>query len=149
MSDESDKGKNHLNWNLRPLLEEDKEFLRKLIVRCTPSEKLVSDFHRVFENDWDPEKYQAIYTQEGDVGALSVRENGDHLRIKEIFVDPEFQKRGIATKVIKSVLEKAKSKSLNVRLQVLFENPAIRLYLGLGFIPYRKTETHVLMEFLV
>lgn len=102
----------------RPLEEEDKEFLRKLFERCYGQfEDLGSDFLRAFEKNWDPEKFQVICTEEGDVGALSVWEEKGYLWLSEILVDPQFQNRGLGTKVVTNVLDEARSKDLNVRLQ--------------------------------
>lgn len=145
-----------MEYTLRPLKAEDKEFLRDLNERCYKNvvvrqfgewdPELQRDF---FEKKWDPDTFTAICAQEGDVGALSVWEEKDCLRLSEILVDPAFQNRGIGTEVVKAVLEEAESKDLKVRVQVLHENTAKQLYLRLGFVECGKTDTHVLMEFSV
>ncbi len=142
-----------MEYTLRPLKTDDKEFLRDLNERCYKDVvirqfgewdlELQRDF---FEKKWTSELFTAISTQDGDVGVLSVWKEADCLRLSEILVDPAFQHLGIGTTVVKAVLKDAKSKGLPVRLQVLHENMAKQLYLRLGFVKYGETDTHILME---
>ncbi|MCP4401544.1 MAG: GNAT family N-acetyltransferase [bacterium] len=145
-----------MEYTLRPLEVNDKEFLRNLNERCY-KDVVICQFGKwdtdrqqdFFEKKWDPNKFQAICTQEGDVGVISVWEEENCLRLSEVLVDPTFQNRGLGTEVLKTILEAATSKDLKVRLQVLHENKAKHLYLRLGFRECGRTDTHVLMEFPV
>jgi ribosomal protein S18 acetylase RimI-like enzyme len=145
-----------MKYTLRPLEAKDKEFLRNLNERCY-KDVVICQFgewdtdlqQEFFEKKWEPDKFQAICTQDGDVGAISVWEEENVLHLSEILVDPTFQNRGLGTEVLKTVLETATSKHIKVRLQVLHENKARHLYRRLGFFEYGKTDTHILMEYPV
>lgn len=72
-------------------------------------------------------------------------EKGDAF-IELIAILPEYRGRGIASRIIKKVLEENKGR--RVHLQTYRENPARELYQKLGFKKYGETETHWLMEVL-
>lgn len=59
---------------------------------------------------------------------------------------PEFQGRGIGTKLIQAVMGEAAGLGLPLRLQVLKANRARRLYERLGFHVYAETATHLQMS---
>ncbi len=79
-------------------------------------------------------------------GFLEIEEQSDRLVLRTIELSPEFQGRGIGTRLIKQLLARSWSTGLPVRLRVLKCNPAKGLYERLGFEVVRETETHVLMR---
>lgn len=66
-------------------------------------------------------------------GFLCVDEREDHIRLDQLFLLPEHQRRGIGTGLVRGVLARAGELQLPVRLRVLRVNPAKRLYERLGF----------------
>ncbi|HLM00911.1 MAG TPA: GNAT family N-acetyltransferase, partial [Pyrinomonadaceae bacterium] len=74
-------------------------------------------------------------------------EKKDETALVSIRLLPEFQNRGIGTKLIKDVLAASIAKNKPVRLQVLKINPARNLYERLGFEISGETGTHFLMRF--
>ena len=77
--------------------------------------------------------------------SVSVENNGILIRIVEIL--PEYQNKGIGTKIINEVIAKAKIQNFNrVWLQVFKDNPARKSYDKLGFSVIKETETHYVME---
>ena len=82
-----------------------------------------------------------------DAGFLSISEKEFEIVLISIRLLPEFQNRGVGTKLIKDVLDAARVKNKPVRLQVLKANPARNLYEKLGFKIFAETGTHFQMRF--
>ena len=80
------------------------------------------------------------------VGIYSVAEYPDHIFLSELQISPEYQGKGLGTKIMKEQMQYAKKRDLALRLQVLQENRAQELYLRLGFLVIENTNTHVKME---
>ena len=72
-------------------------------------------------------------------GMMRIDEHSTHLDIDQLFLRPETQGRGIGTALVKSVLARAETKKLPVRLWVLRANPARTLYERLGFVVFEET----------
>ena len=79
------------------------------------------------------------------VGALGVAETDAEIFLSEIQILPEWQNRGIGTKFLASEIERARRLDKPLRLRVLRENSAKRLYERHGFVVSGETETHLLM----
>ena len=99
-----------------------------------------------FEKKWDPSRYQVICCKGRDVGALSVKLEKEHIFLAEIQIDPEIQNQGLGTKIINDIIADAQAKGLPVRLRVLRQNKAKKLYVRLGFMETGQTDTHIFME---
>lgn len=69
-------------------------------------------------------------------------ENGDY-EVGNICIIPEYQGKGIGTKILKDILEQYKDK--NIHIQYFKQNPVGKLYERLGFIPNGETTTHYQM----
>lgn len=80
-------------------------------------------------------------------GYIFSEETDDLITFHELVILPEFQGRGIGTKILNEKIEKAKIKKIPARLQVLKANKAIDLYQRLGAETIGETETHLKMEF--
>jgi|SRR3989338_3702362 len=72
---------------------------------------------------------QIIQIDGKDAGVLRVLEDEKSTMLDHIELLPEFQNMGIGKKIIKDLISKNKP----VNLQVLKQNPAVRLYKELGF----------------
>jgi ribosomal protein S18 acetylase RimI-like enzyme len=102
---------------------------------------------RNFRENFNPNDGQIVVVDEVDAGFLWIIEKATEILLASIRLWPEFQNRGVGTKLIKDVLAKSRAKNKPVRLQVLKVNPARNLYLKLGFEITGETETHFLMTF--
>lgn len=69
-------------------------------------------------------------------------ENGDY-EVGNICIIPEYQGKGIGTKILKDILEQYKNK--NIHIQYFKQNPVGNLYERLGFVPNGETTTHYQM----
>ena len=74
-----------------------------------------------------------------DVGCVTVEKHSDHLWLDELFIAPAFQRQGIGSKVLWSVISDAEELELPVRLSVLTTNPALGFYQRHGFRIHRET----------
>ncbi|HEX8250412.1 MAG TPA: GNAT family N-acetyltransferase [Pyrinomonadaceae bacterium] len=104
---------------------------------------------RNFEKNFNLREGEIIVVGEKDAGFLWISEKETEIALISIRLLPEFQNRGIGTKLIKDVLDKARAQKKPVRLQVLKINPAQNLYEKLGFEVFGETATHFLMRFPV
>lgn len=80
------------------------------------------------------------------VGAVQIHPRNDALDIAQLEIDPEYQRKGIGTAVIRDVQHQATAMATDVHLQVLkIDTDAAPLYRALGFQETGTTETHILM----
>lgn len=90
---------------------------------------------------------QIITLNGEDVGILSVAETPDCVFVNQLYILPEHQGQGIGRKCMLTVMERATSLGLPVRLQVMKVNPrAVAFYRRLGFTTTGETATHVQMQ---
>ena len=69
-------------------------------------------------------------------------ENGDY-EVGNICIIPEYQGKGIGTKILKDVLEQYSDKDIHI--QYFKQNPVGNLYQRLGFVPNGETPFHYQM----
>ena len=70
--------------------------------------------------------------------------NKDTYYIENICIIPEYQGKGIGTKILSDIIEKYKE--YNVEIQYFKNNPVGNLYKKLGFNIYDETEFHYKMK---
>jgi ribosomal protein S18 acetylase RimI-like enzyme len=101
---------------------------------------------RIFAERWRPATIRILVIDGQDAGMLEVLPSEKGVQLANIRVAPEYQGRGIGTRLVSAVLRDAHSRGLPVRLRVLKVNPARRLYSRLGFVVVGETEQHYLMQ---
>jgi ribosomal protein S18 acetylase RimI-like enzyme len=97
----------------------------------------------LFAESFNTSNGKIIVVDDTDAGYLWTLEKETETLLVSIRILPEYQNRGIGTKVIEDVLAKSEK---SVRLQVLKINPAQNLYKRLGFETVGETETHFIMQ---
>ena len=80
------------------------------------------------------------------VGAVSSTEHDDHILLNELLILPEFQNRGIGSRVLVGELRHADLLGKPIRLHTLQLNRAQGLYKRHGFIETGRDEVFVNME---
>ena len=93
-----------------------------------------------FRASFDPGLRHVIELGEEPIGVLHVDAGGSPVRLINIQLLPAFQRKGIGTALVRSVLSQAGERP--VWLQVLKANPARSLYQRLGFRVIGHTDTH-------
>lgn len=101
----------------RPATNEDKDFARKIhhsayhdvIVRQFGNwDYLIQD--GFFNNEWSPEKYEIILSDESTSGYCSIERKTDHIFVRELVLSPDSQGKGVGTKILKELIEESKQK---------------------------------------
>lgn len=88
---------------------------------------------------------QIIVAEGDDAGYLAHERREDHVYVSGMVLLPAFQRRGIGSKIMRSIADEAYALGLDVRLQVLKSNPARWFYEKLGFVVERESEHHYQM----
>ena len=128
----------------------DREFLVDVHVRALGPVALVGygwpafRLERQFEREVDIANCYLIVVDGTDAGYISVQHRGAFWYIDAIAVAPKYQKKGVGTAALKTVLEDAGH--LPVRLNVLHVNRAKVLYERLGFRVIQRDDRRQIME---
>lgn len=81
-----------------------------------------------------------------DVGITTFSEFDDCFQVGLTIIHPDYQNKGIATKIISEYIDIARKKHKRIIIKTFKENPAQRLYQRLGFKIYETTDSHLLLE---
>jgi len=101
---------------------------------------------RLHSERWAVKAFFRIVVEDEAVGTVAIDEWPAHVQFGEFYLLPSFQRRGIGSKVLASVIEKAAAKHLPLRLECLKWNPALSLYKRAGFVVTRESDIHYFME---
>lgn len=121
--------------SLRPAIPDD-------VVWLEPFYEALMRPYVELTHTWNPARFMEIYEVgdkwiiqwEGrDIGLLGTHTRINYLYFSNIQIRREYQGRGLGQYLIRQVIAYAKELGLPVRLRVLKGNPAMRLYLRLGF----------------
>lgn len=99
-----------------------------------------------FEAKWQEHDFNVVEVDDIPVGGYWVDEHEDFNLLREIQIHPDHQGKGLGTRIIEQVFEQARAAGKPLRLRVLFQNDAVRLYERLGFICIGTNETQYIME---
>ena len=82
-----------------------------------------------------------------DVGFLATSSTPDTISVNQLFIFPDYQRRGIGSACMIRIIDNADLEQKPVTLQVLKVNTSgIAFYQGLGFTIVDESATHVQME---
>jgi ribosomal protein S18 acetylase RimI-like enzyme len=142
-----------MNITTRPATTSDKPLARRLhhlayrdVVERQFGEwdELVQD--GFFDDGWALADYDIVLLDGEPCGYAAIVDHEDHMQVLELVVHPEHQGKGIGSALLQDAINRADLSGLPVRLAVLRENRAIRLYERFGFREMQRTDTHVGME---
>ena len=136
-----------LRWHLRPATVQDEEFLRTLFAQTDvmlqgfPRElqtALLDMQYRGREMTYSTQYPQAmnfmICLEDGTpVGRHLVERKSSAFRGIDLAILPQWQGRGIGTRVLEDLARESRHAGAELSLRVVKGNPALRLYLRLGF----------------
>ena len=83
------------------------------------------------------------------VGLLTLKPEGNALKLQHLYLMPEAQGDGIGTWAIEQVKVKARAQGRDVKLEALEQSDANRFYLRHGFLPVGEEEFDVLYRWPV
>jgi ribosomal protein S18 acetylase RimI-like enzyme len=82
------------------------------------------------------------------VGVIKVLQDGITWTIEQFQIAPSHQGRGLGTTVLRALIADARRSGALLRLSVLKQNPAARLYARLGFRTLAESATSYKMTFI-
>uniref|UniRef100_UPI003F508E19 GNAT family N-acetyltransferase n=1 Tax=Caballeronia sp. LjRoot34 TaxID=3342325 RepID=UPI003F508E19 len=91
------------------------------------------------------EDAKIIFLDAERIGVLKATCEGPHWFIHQLQILPRFQRKGIGTAVLTSLLLEAREEAGRVSLDVLRDNPARRLYQRLGLYVESSTDLELRM----
>jgi ribosomal protein S18 acetylase RimI-like enzyme len=141
------------SWSLRLAQTDDREFLLRLN-EATMREYVErvwgwdeAEQTTLFENRFQPERWQIIQSGAQDIGVLVVEDQIEEIILASIEILPEWQGQGVGSSVIRSLMGRAAASGKPLSLRVLRVNERARsLYERLGFRPFKEIETHTYLH---
>jgi len=89
--------------------------------------------YQYYIENYPSAKFQVIVLDGQSIGRLYVDRRVDQIRIMDITLLPNYQRRGIGSSLLNSILEEGAHHHLPVTIHVERFNPALHLYERLGF----------------
>ncbi|HSB69250.1 MAG TPA: GNAT family N-acetyltransferase [Candidatus Methylomirabilis sp.] len=142
-----------MDLQLRPATIADHPFLQRL--NREAYEELVTrqygawddEFQRArFGKKLQSARFRIVLLDDQPVGAVASTEHDDHIFLNELLILPEFQNRGIGSRVLVGELRHADLLGKPMRLHTLQMNRAQELYRRHGFIETGRDELYVNMQ---
>jgi GNAT superfamily N-acetyltransferase len=99
-----------------------------------------------FARLWTPADTRIITLNGIDVGWLETSETEREIFLKQMYMTPAQQRRGIGSHVLRLLIQQWKQARKPVVLGVLKNNPARRLYERLGFVVVGETDMKFMMR---
>jgi len=93
-----------------------------------------------------PESHRIIQYDGDSIGCIELIESSAEFDLNKLYILPEYQNRGIGTRLMREAIADARSKQKPIRLSVLAVNPARRFYERLGFRITQSTPERHYME---
>jgi ribosomal protein S18 acetylase RimI-like enzyme len=147
---------------LRPATPADRDFLFRLYASTREEELAIVPWPPAAKEAFLRQQFEArtsdyesrfadgdnsIVLRDGTpVGQLWVRRNPDELRMLDVALLPEYRGAGLGTSLLTELVTEARERKVPVRLYVLVDNPARRLYERLGFSPVGPAGVYQEME---
>ncbi|MBM1174199.1 GNAT family N-acetyltransferase [Microvirga arabica] len=100
-----------------------------------------------FASLWRPADTRIITLSGGeDIGWVEFRLTGDEIFLKQLYISPAHQRRGIGSRVMQRLMEGLRGTARTMALFVLKNNPAFRFYKRHGFSIAQETRTKFVMR---
>ncbi|MBS0206161.1 MAG: GNAT family N-acetyltransferase [Planctomycetes bacterium] len=147
---------------LRSIVKDDREFLYRCyastrteelsVVPWSDADKdqfLRMQFHAQsdhYEKHYRQAQFQVILVDEVPAGRLYVDRWPKEIRIVDITLLPAFRGHGIGSTLLQTLIEESESAGKPLSIHVEKNNPAMRLYLRLGFVPVGEVGVYDLMQ---
>ena len=140
-----------IKLEFREATERDKQFLLQLRIATMNEHILTAGLEPDQENhieriNYHFESAKIIENMNRPIGLLKAVKEGTVWDLVQIQLESDFQRKGLGRKIIQSVITEAKENGIKLKLSVFKKNPALRLYLSLGFTTYLETENTFEMQ---
>jgi GNAT superfamily N-acetyltransferase len=146
------ENQSHRQIDFRPAVENDIDFLYTLHV-ATMKEYVDKIWgwddafqESNFRKNYVPAEIQIVMLDGEEIGMISLEHKVDEIFLRIIEIRPGYQRQGLGTAIIHTIINDATRQKKPVSLRVLKANPAKRLYERLGFRTIEETLTHYIMK---
>ena len=148
---------------LRPIAEEDLEFLLRLYATTRADEMaMVTDWsdeqkewfvrmqfqaqHAWYQEHYGDAQFDLVLMDGVPAGRLYVHRRPAEIRLVDISLIPELRGKGVGSALLRELMAEAEAAGKPLTIHVEKYNPAMRLYLRLGFKPIEDRGPYDLME---
>jgi ribosomal protein S18 acetylase RimI-like enzyme len=137
---------------IRPALSADYSFALSLYVQTIKPLAIAwmawvdHEQEAQFASLWRPDDTWIITLNGQEIGWVEFRQTGDETFLKQLYVAPLHQRRGIGSQVMRLLLEEQRETAKSMALFVLKNNPTYRFYERHGFKVVRETHTTLVMR---
>ena len=148
---------------LRPIREEDLEFLLRLYATTRAEEMaMVTDWsdeqkewfvrmqfqaqHAWYQEHYGDAQFDLVLVDGVPAGRLYVHRRATEIRLVDISLIPELRGSGIGSALLRELMAESEAAGKPLTIHVEKYNPAMRLYLRLGFKPIEDRGPYDLME---
>lgn len=142
-----------MSISLRRATKEDRDFIfqtKKIVLKDYVEQIWGWDErsqNEMFNEDFTPEKIRIILLNGTDIGIINSEKDKKYLRLNQLYILPEYQRKGIGTYCMNILQREASEFNLSIRLQTFKINTPARLFYDkLGFRITEETETHIKYE---
>lgn len=90
--------------------------------------------------------FRVIIYKKKDAGRFYTWENENEIRLIDITLLPQFRGKGIGNYLLMELIKRSKKTQKKISLHVEAINPALQLYLHLGFVHIKNNGRHYYME---
>jgi len=102
--------------------------------------------HRYYREQFPAADYLVVERHGEAIGRIYLDRRADELRLIDIALIPEARNKGLGGALLRDLLDEGQAASLPIRIHVESFNPAMRLYLRLGFKPIEDQGVYQLLE---
>ena len=150
------------NIQLRPITKDDREFLYRCYASTRTEELSVvpwsdadkDQFLRMqfnaqtdhYDKHYAKAQFQVILVDDVPAGRLYVDRWPQEIRIVDITLLPGFRGRGVGSTLLQTLIEESEAAGKSLSIHVEKNNPAMRLYTRLGFVPVGEVGVYDLMQ---
>lgn len=150
------------NVRLRPVVDSDRETLYRCYASTRTEELSVVDwteaqkeqflrmqFHAQsvhYEKYYPNATFQVILVDDEPAGRLYVDRWAQEIRIVDITLLPQFRGRGVGSALLRGLIEESTTAGKPLSIHVEKQNPAMALYIRLGFRAVGEVGVYDLME---
>jgi GNAT superfamily N-acetyltransferase len=147
---------------LRTIVPEDMPFLYQVYASTREEELALTDWsdaqkqafvaqqfdaqHRYYQEHYRHAAFQTILLDSQAIGRLYLAHATDELLVVDIALLPKHRGHGLGSAILTAILDEGQHLSLPVRIHVERFNPAMRLYMRLGFRQIADKDVYYLME---
>lgn len=89
---------------------------------------------------------QIIQAQGKPIGRIAIQINDDCIKLDNLQLMPEYQKKGIGSEIMRQLIAFSKEEQKPIHLLVLENNPAIHLYERCGFTAVGEKDHRIIMQ---